>query len=433
MVAVIHQGGSLREAVNYNERKVQRQVATLLDAGNYPKDPVDLTFRQRLARLENRAKLNDRVKVNYFHVSLNFAPGEQIPKDVLKQIASLYLEKIGFADQPYLLYEHHDSGHPHLHAVSTTIRADGSSINLHNIGKNQSSKARRDIEIQFGLVKADERKGHVFELKPVNLQKVEYGKSETKKAISNVLSNVLESYKYTSLPELNAVLKQYNIMADGGGEDSRIYKNQGLVYYALDRSGNRIGAFIKASDFYFKPTLKYLKNQFAVNDGERLKYRAKLKNTIDLTLLRGCGQKLDDLVSSLEKEGIKTVLRQNGAGLVYGITYVDNRTKCVFNGSVLGKSYSAKGILDRIQQPNISPETSTNYPDIKQPFQRWNISSGAGKEIKPIGLDFGIAPTGNETSDNLLEDLFAAPFDNNQGPWQLRRTRRKKRKKGLSQ
>ena len=173
MVAVIHQGSSLREAVNYNERKVERQVATLLDAGHYPKDPADLSFKQRLARLENRAKLNSRVKVNHFHVSLNFAPGEQIPKDQLKQIAALYLEKIGFANQPYLLYEHHDSGHPHLHAVSTTIKADGSSINLHNIGKNQSAKARREIENQFGLVKADGRKGHVVELKPADLQKVE--------------------------------------------------------------------------------------------------------------------------------------------------------------------------------------------------------------------------------------------------------------------
>jgi phage pi2 protein 07 len=75
----------------------------------------------------------------------------------------------------------------------------------------------------------------------VNLQKVEYGKLETKRAIANVLSNVLRTYKYTSLPELNAVLKQYNIMADGGSEDSRIYKNMGLVYYAPDDSGKRVG------------------------------------------------------------------------------------------------------------------------------------------------------------------------------------------------
>jgi hypothetical protein len=430
MVAVIHQGNSLREAVNYNERKVERKVATLLDAHQYPKLPEDLTFRQRLARLENRAKLNNRVKVNHLHVSLNFAPGELIPKDQLKQIAALYMEKIGFTNQPYLLYEHHDSGHPHLHLVSTTIKADGSNINLHNIGKNQSAKARREIEIQFGLVKAEGRKGSVLELKPVNLQKVEYGKSETKKAIANVLSGVLQSYKYTSLPELNAVLKQYNIMADGGSEDSRIYKNQGLVYYALDERGKRVGASIKASDFYFKPTLKFLRNQFAVNEPELLKFRTKLKNTIDLILLREPSRKLEDLMDSLEKEGVKTVLRQNEAGMVYGITYVDNRTKCVFNGSALGKPYSAKGILDRIKQPDLVKGKTAIDSGVIHPLHYKNTGSQVG-ENEFIDLDFGKISNQNGSSDRLLGDLFAPESDHNAGPWQLRRTRRKKRRKAV--
>jgi len=432
MVAVIHQGSSLREAVNYNEGKLERRVATLLDAHLYPKDPADLTFKQRLARLENRAKLNNRVKVNHFHVSLNFAPGELIPKDQLKQIAALYMDKIGFANQPYLLYEHHDSGHPHLHLVSTTIKADGSSINLHNIGRNQSSKARREIENQFGLVKADGRKDHGIVLKPVSLQKVEYGKSETKKAISRVLSSVLSTYKYTSLPELNAVLKQYNIMADGGSEESRIYKNQGLVYYALDQNGKRVGASVKASDFYFKPTLKLLKNQFAANEPERFKFRTKLKNTIDLILLREPGRRLEDLVDSLEKEGVKTVLRQNEAGLVYGITYVDNRTKCVFNGSALGKPYSAKGILDRLKQPDLAGEKTAISSEVIQPMHYKNTESqSSGNQF--LDLDFGKAYNQNESSDRFLEDLFAPVADHNSGPWQLRRTRRKKRKTGLNQ
>ncbi|GLU56255.1 relaxase/mobilization nuclease domain-containing protein [Dyadobacter frigoris] len=432
MVAVIHQGSSLREAVNYNERKVERQVAVLLDAGYYPKDPEDLTFKQRLARLENRAKLNQRVKVNHFHVSLNFAPGEHIAKEDLKQIAALYLDKIGFANQPYLLYEHNDSGHPHLHVVSTTIRADGSSINLHNIGRNQSSKARREIENQFGLIKADGRKGQSFELKPVNLQKVEYGKSDTKRAISNVLSSVLESYRYTSLPELNAVLKQYNIMADGGMEDSRIYRNQGLVYYALDANGNRAGASIKASDFHFRPTLKFLQNQFAAGETDRLKHRAKLKNSIDLILVRGQGQSLEDLMLSLEKEGVKVVLRKSPTGLVYGITYVDHRTKCVFNGSVLGKEYSAKGILDRIGQKNTALQTTAKKLDKKQSSEASDI-----KLQESVGsfasFDFNANPESNKSSDPLLEDLFTPLSDDSLTPWQLRKSRRKKRKKNISQ
>lgn len=90
------------------------------------------------------------------------------------------------------------------------------------------------------------------------MQKVQYGKLGTKRAIINVLDNVLEAYKYTSLPELNAVMKQYNVMADRGSEGSRIFKNLGLVCRIVDEQSNMVGLPIKANDFYSKQTLDLL-------------------------------------------------------------------------------------------------------------------------------------------------------------------------------
>jgi hypothetical protein len=49
-----------------------------------------------------------------------------------------------------------------------------------------------------------------------------------------------------------------------------------------------------------------------------------------------------------------TVLRQNDDGIIYGITYVDHNTKCVFNGSHLGKQYSAKAILQRCAEEQLA-------------------------------------------------------------------------------
>jgi hypothetical protein len=44
--------------------------------------------------------------------------------------------------------------------------------------------------------------------------------------------------------------------------------------------------------------------------------------------------------------------------MIYGITYVDHQTKCVFNGSHLGKQYSANGIQQRrnIQLPRFTAQ-----------------------------------------------------------------------------
>src|SRR5215210_4277783 len=224
MVAVIHTSNSLRNALNYNEQKVKEGAAICLAAVNYPKDVDELTFYQKLNRLQNQADLNIKTKVNSVHISLNFDPSEKISEEKLKEISDTYLQKIGFANQPYLLYQHHDAGHPHVHIVTTNIKADGKRIELHNLGKIQSEKARKEIENDYGLVKAENMKTRPYELKPAYTQKVHYGRGESRRAIANVLDGVLNTYKYTSIAELNAVLKQYNVVADRGSEGSRVYQ-----------------------------------------------------------------------------------------------------------------------------------------------------------------------------------------------------------------
>ena len=74
-----------------------------------------------------------------------------------------------------------------------------------------------------------------------------------------------------------------------------------------------------------------------INDAVRQLHKSRVKNTIDLALIKQPKQSSQDLIKALEKEGIHIVLRQNDHGIIYGITYVDHRTKCVVNGSALGK------------------------------------------------------------------------------------------------
>ncbi|TDE18038.1 relaxase/mobilization nuclease domain-containing protein [Dyadobacter psychrotolerans] len=427
MVAVIHASGSLRSALNYNERKVREGAADFLDAGYYLQNPQKLNFQNKLSRLASRNALNPRVKVNTLHISLNFAPDEKLSSQQLKAIAGSYLAKIGFEKQPYLLYEHRDSGHPHVHLITSSIRADGSAIRLHNLGKNQSEKARKELESEFGLVRAQDQNQGAYQLKPANLTVAEYGKSQTKKAIRDVLQGVLHQYKFCSLPELNAVLSQYNVTAERGTEGSRIYKKQGLVYRLLDRDGQKIGVPVKASDFHFKPTLKSLNGRFAANEPERLKYRPRLKNLIDLTLLNR-RHSLESLSESLKKQGVQMLVRRSEQGLVYGLTYVDLRTQCVFNGSALGKAYSAKAILERCtDSPSKTRNTKVFDPDLQQSSHpkaagQRNFTTGS-KDLERV------LSQSHQGQDKLLYDLFSPEFGSENVPWQLAKTRRKKRKK----
>ncbi len=431
MVAVIKTGNSIRRSFYYNENKVEQGVAECIMAGNYPSDPDELSQSARLNMLLRLAELNQNVRRNSVHISLNFDPSENLDRECLQQITQTYMDKIGFGEQPFLVYRHHDAAHPHIHVLSVKIRPDGSRIETQNIGRNLSEKARREIEQIFGLIKADDRKQeNAFHLQPVNVVKALYGKSQTKQAIGNVLSSVLEKYRYTSLPELNAVLRQYNASADRGKENSRVYKGGGLVYRILDQDGKPVGVPIKASDFYSKPTLKYLEEKFVVNQALRIPHKTRVKNAIDLALKRNEGLTLPSLVQYLTKQGIHTVLRQNPDGVIYGITYVDHRTRCVFNGSELGKAYSAKAIQERLSQAPVLEQ---------KPHQHQYLTAGARV---PEENEAHLALVSDHFNDRRFvgaspetEDAFKAltepiPMQDSAPYTGLRRKKRKKR--GLS-
>jgi len=94
MVAKIKTGRSISGAINYNEHKVRLGKAELISAPGYLKDPVNLSFTDKLQRLTDLTNRNERTLVNALHVSLNFAIGENLDKDILQQIADEYMVEI---------------------------------------------------------------------------------------------------------------------------------------------------------------------------------------------------------------------------------------------------------------------------------------------------------------------------------------------------
>ncbi|HEU4790820.1 MAG TPA: relaxase/mobilization nuclease domain-containing protein [Flavobacterium sp.] len=412
MVAIIKTGHSIRSIFNYNENKVSIGDAQCIAEGNYPMDSDQMSSVFKLNFLLKQLELNENVTRNSVHISLNFDPSETgLSKEKLTEIAKLYMTKIGFGSQPYLVYQHHDAGHPHIHIVSIKVKADGKRIDMQNIGKNQSETARKEIENLFGLVKAENSlKKKSFEILAIPTGKIQYGKIQSKKAIANVLSAVLSSYSYSSLPELNAVLGQYNVYADRGSENSRIFKANGLVYRILNPQGKPIGVPIKASDFYFKPTLKFLEEKFKSNKVKSTSHSKRIRNLIDLALLNK-KTTLGDLTKALEKQGISIVLRTNAEGILYGITYVDHTTKSVFNGSSLGKEYSAKAIQERCEArtPKIT------FLGVKMPVNE--------NQNQPIS---------NSTITQLINDLIQTEYVGNYLPNALKKKRKKRKRKGQS-
>ena len=146
MVAKITVPNSIKRALNYNEQKLKEGKAQCIHAYNFLKEAEQLNFFEKLHRFEQLIALNKRATTNTVHISLNFGLNEKLEKEKLAEIATVYMQKIGFGEQPYLVYQHLDAGHPHIHIVTTNIKQDGKRISLHNLGRNESSEAREEID-----------------------------------------------------------------------------------------------------------------------------------------------------------------------------------------------------------------------------------------------------------------------------------------------
>ena len=410
MVVRIVTGKSLKGALRYNEQKVAAGKAELLTAHLFLGEPMQLRFQDKWRRFERLLSLRPRVKTNALHLSLNFAPGERLSREQLQAIAAQYMERIGFGQQPYLVYSHHDAAHPHLHLVSTNIQADGTRIDLHNIGRHQSDQARRAIEQAFGLIPAEgRRQTEALHLAPIRLEKAVYGQSETRRSLARIVGTVTRTYNYTSLPELNAVLRTFGVTATPvPGKEAA--PSQGLVYQLLDGTGARQGVPLRAGSLPGKPTLANLEKRFAHNRALRPALREQLRRRVDQAL-RLQPVSADSLARHLQQAGVQVLFRESAAGKVYGVTFLDHRYRIVCNGRELGKAYGAKALLERFAANGQSAPARAVGRGLDRSDEATNTYSTTGHD----------AP-------GSLELLTRAEQQANWIPYPLRRKRKKRKR-----
>lgn len=437
MVAILNVSKSIRATFLYNESKVQAGVAQLLMAGNYPMETEKMQRSHRLNMLLKMASKRESVQKPSVHISLNFAPGEILPQSKLRQVADDYMDAIGFRNQPYLVYQHFDAGHPHIHIVSVKIDAKGDRLETHLKGDNKPGNIRRRLEQKHGLVPAESHQKEVYQLQPIVATKAIYGKAETRKAIYNILVNVIPRYNYTSLGELNAILKGYNINADPGSRDSRIRQRKGLVYRILGPDGSPVGVPIPASRILDEgeATLKKLEQRFVKNQLARVGVKPRIKHLVDLCFKKFPKATFFDLQDELAKSNIRMVGHDNEAGQIFGLTYVDYKDKMAINGRSLGTPYGANGITKRCHfppvapppvslSPSYSPAESPEQPSLFQKLVELNLIDADQLILGEPSTDYSSSSGGG-----LFEILARGEALSHWLPYELRRKKKWRRKR----
>ena len=406
MVAKINYGSSLFGALAYNGEKVNEGVAKILET-NKVFSPADGTHDISACMQDFMAYMPSHVltKKPVIHISLNPHPDDSLTDEQFSAIAWEYIEKMGYANQPFIVYKHEDIDRHHLHIVTLAVDERGKKINDGN-NFHTSTRILKELEQKYGLIPAQMRK----EKEVFRLQKVCYGDGENlKKQLVSVIRPAAKFYHCPSFKEYRALLSTYNICVEELKGEMYGKPYNGLVYFATDDKGKKVGNPFKSSLFGKAVGYEALQKSFkASKEKLKEKYLAPKTKAVVAGALRRSAAK-EDFRANLHRKGIDVLFRENEQGRLYGITFIDQNNGCVVNGSRLGKELSANAVAEWFDRP---------HPELSAPIQQ---------------SEKGCIPqTQTSDGDSVLGGLLDLPLETHGTDWEeeqfRRRMQRKKRK-----
>lgn len=348
MVAQISTSANIYGALKYNLNKVDEGKASVLATNLLREPPLGTYSVVDVAEdMQRWVSPQCRIEKPYIHISLNPDPKDVVSDDILVDIASKYMEHMGWGEQPYIIFKHTDIERAHIHIVSLQVTPDGRKIN--DSHRNRRSVAiTEQLELEYGLHPARQHKSSI----KWTPNTVDYTRGDVKAQIASIVK-AMAKYSFQSLGEFKALLALYNV----GIEEVRGVQNnipyRGLVYTALMDNGDKAPVSpIKASLISRKVGIEALESHMRRSHDAIASKREMIRKRIDKALLAMTNE--ESLRESLRHENIELYLKRNAEGRIVGVTFIDNLSRCVVNGSRLGKAYSANAFETRLKEGNIN-------------------------------------------------------------------------------
>lgn len=283
MIATILPSSTNFHAVEYNEKKVNKGKAELLEMSNFGylegSDAINATTLRDY--LVNYSKQNENIKKAQFHVAFSCKGNEYTPQQLV-DIAHLWLKEMGYGEegQPLLIYAHHDTDNTHIHVVTSRIAPDGHKI-------DHCNERRRSQAILNRIMGVDR-------------------KLETKDVIKSAFS-----YSFATLGQFQAILES------SGYE---CYKNEENINVKID--GMVIDHILIAD----------VEKRFQKFDKIGSERRRKQLNAI-LKKYRDLSSNKEEMCESMKKKFGLDIIFNGKKDSPYGYMLVDHKNKIVYKGS----------------------------------------------------------------------------------------------------
>ena len=436
MIAKISATENLGGALGYNFKKVEKgEAEVILSKGLYQPAEGEFKMEEVLRDMQALIPTHCRTKKSVFHCSLNPHPDERLSDERLATLAEEYMQALGYGSQPYIVFKHHDIEREHIHIVSLRVNEQGEKIN-DRFEKRRSKRITDALEQKYGLIPSTPTQEQVLQ-KASTEKPLKESVENRKTKVEKVLRAVLTHYKFASLGELNAILAHYHLTAEEVKTEVRGKHYDGLVYLLIDAEGKKVSMPIAASDLGRGLGYVAITNQMKRSKSALKPYRLSVRQRV-LTAMRTSPSSEEDLRLALHQLGLRTVLRRNSAGRIYGITFIDDKAGIALNGSRLGKGCSANVFAQYFQDTKVNPFLDNKrYPSSRlenSDFgeKSWEIFPKSSENLSQNSDVLQGSSEGDNLADALLENglgFFSAPSGNDdwkEAAWQ-RKLRRQSR------
>ena len=310
MIITILPSSANFHAVAYNEMKVEKGMATLLEAQNiYGLRQENYTSEKLRQFFIDYSSRNTHIQNAQFHVAVS-CKGNEYSHQQLLDIAHRYLKEMGYADegQPLLIYAHHDTPNNHIHIVTSRVAPDGHKI-------DHAHEKRRSREITLKIME-------------------EFEGRRQEPEVNDIAKDAL-SYRYTSKAQFCAIMESLGYECKDDDEKPMVH---------LYRGGQEQGTI------QVQLIMRHALKENKLDDKRRRQLRAILKKYRDLSANK------EELAAAMKKKFGLSLVFVGKTDTPYGYIVVDHKDKTVFKG---GEFLSIKELLQ-------FEDAATRFTKIKQ-------------------------------------------------------------------
>ena len=274
---IIKHSSSNFHGVDYNSKKVEEGIANVLQVSNF------LGLDKNASAADLKLVLNNRpskrkIKDPQFHAVIS-AKGKSKSFEELNEFANHYLTKLGYADNPYIIYGHNDTNNNHLHIVSSRVGEDGKKV-------RDNFERIRSQAIIFDYFKQE-----------INLER-------------KIKS--LDKYKFSTLKQYQLLLEKNFSKVIENDSDFKVF--YGSKSHSIDKSK--------------------IEFKLSKNNKKTPSKKLRKKQIADILKKEILKSNLKDINNSLEPKGFELAFfYRKDNGEAFGYSVIDHKTKNVFKGS----------------------------------------------------------------------------------------------------